>query len=287
MSRKYIVVDIETANANLSSICQIGIVVFQNGNIIEEWETFINPNTYFDDLNVQLHGIDEQKVKNAPTIQQILPTLQHYFSQGIVCSYGAFDKSALQKYITNLSTWIDITLVVRRTWEEVAYKGYGLSNMARLLKIELRQHHNALDDARTAGLILVKALEKVNFDDTALDKLLTKSLKRLGFSLPDDILNSKQKLAGNPEGEFFGEVVVFTGILSIPRTTAMTIASEKGFDVGNSITKKTTYLVKGVQDLTLTKGKEQSSKELKALELIQKGQNIVFLSEEDFFKLIQ
>lgn len=285
MSNKYIIVDVETANSNVSSICQIGIVVMQHGNIIEEWETLVNPNTYFDDFNSELHGIDEHKVKNAPAIEELIPTIESYFNQGLVCSYGSFDRSAFQKVLPQFDyQWLDITLLVRRTWEKVAYKGYGLSNVAKMLNIPLTHHHDALSDARTASLILSKALELLHFDVTALNKLLSKSLKRLGYSQTNE-KNDWQ--APNPDGLFFGEVVVFTGTLSIARNTAMQIAYEKGFDIGSSVTKKTTYLVKGVQDLSVLNGKEKSSKEIKALEMMKKGFDIIFLSEDDFFNLIK
>ena len=91
---------------------------------------------------------------------------------------------------------------------------------------------------------------------------------------------------GNPEGEWFGDVLCFTGELRMPRMEASIISSQLGFDVGKGVTKKTNYLVKGQQDLAKLNGKSISSKEEKALSLIKKGQDIVVISEDDFFYMI-
>jgi len=72
----------------------------------------------------------------------------------------------------------------------------------------------------------------------------------------------------------------------MPRVEASIKASQLGFDVGKSVTKKTNYLVTGIQDPTKLKGKSISAKEEKALALIKKGQDIVVISEEDFFYMI-
>ncbi|WP_165888735.1 exonuclease domain-containing protein [Mannheimia granulomatis] len=64
---KFVIVDIETANPDITSICQIAIVTYENGEITDQWHTLINPKTYFHEINVMIHGITERKVRNAPT----------------------------------------------------------------------------------------------------------------------------------------------------------------------------------------------------------------------------
>ena len=56
---RFSVIDVETANSDLSSICQIGIVTFEGAAEVERWGTLINPNDYFDPINVSIHGITE------------------------------------------------------------------------------------------------------------------------------------------------------------------------------------------------------------------------------------
>ena len=75
--------------------------------------------------------------------------------------------------------------------------------------------------------------------------------------------------------------------MSIPRVQASIIASQAGFNVKNSVTKKTTFLVKGQQDLTKLNGKQISSKEEKALDAIRDGQDMIVIGENEFFDLIK
>ena len=71
MSEKFVAIDFETANADLASICQVGIVTFEYGQAIETWGSLVNPQDNFDWINVDIHGIDENAVKDAPTFHQI------------------------------------------------------------------------------------------------------------------------------------------------------------------------------------------------------------------------
>ncbi len=64
-------IDVETANANRASICQIGIAHVQDGEIQDQWQTLIDPEDWFDPWNVDIHGIDEDAVKNSPTLPEV------------------------------------------------------------------------------------------------------------------------------------------------------------------------------------------------------------------------
>lgn len=88
------------------------------------------------------------------------------------------------------------------------------------------------------------------------------------------------------EGALYGETIVFTGALSIPRREAADMAAKAGCDVTNSVTKKVTMLVIGTQDKDKLGGYEKSSKHRKAETMIEKGLDIQILSEVDFSELM-
>lgn len=277
---KIVVVDVETANCDISSICQIGIAVFNYDGILEEkFVSLVNPQTSFDFFNTSIHGIDEDSVKDSPTIQQLEPTIRHYLSLGLVASHSLFDKTALNEAIGNIDMrWLDTTRVVRRTWSDLAYSGYGLKNVCKFLGIKFINHHDALEDAIKAGEVLFEAVKYSNSD---IEQIFDSAYKPLSIKPP-----LKQLSNPNPQGEYFGEILVFTGTLSISRKEAILRANLKGFDVSNTVNKHTNYLVKGLADISKFRGKEMSSKETKALKLIRENHDIIFLSEQDFFKLI-
>jgi len=87
------------------------------------------------------------------------------------------------------------------------------------------------------------------------------------------------------QGCFYGEVLVFTGALEIPRREAADIAATIGFQVASGVTKKTTLLVVGDQDIKKLAGHERSSKHRKAEKLIENGIPIRILKESDFKEL--
>ena len=63
---RFISLDVETANADMASICQIGAAKFVDGQIAAEWKTYIDPKDYFSPVNVSIHGINEDAVRGAP-----------------------------------------------------------------------------------------------------------------------------------------------------------------------------------------------------------------------------
>ncbi len=93
------------------------------------------------------------------------------------------------------------------------------------------------------------------------------------------------KREGNPNGSLFGEVIVFTGALEMPRREAADLAAAVGCEVAQSVTKKTTLLVVGDMDVKRLAGHGKSSKHRKAEELNAEGFPIRIIRETDFSEL--
>jgi DNA polymerase III subunit epsilon len=277
-------IDVETANADLSSICQIGIVKFVDDTIGEEWSTLVDPEDEFDSINISIHGIDERRVKGAPTLPRIENNVSRLLSETIVACHTPFDRAAINQayrryYLKPVECiWLDTARVSRRAWNQFAYNGYGLANIANHLGIDFK-HHDALEDARAAGEILVRAIR-----DTGIN--LQEWLLRVNQPIfgPNDYKITRD---GAPDGPLTGDVVVFTGALSIPRRVAADKAASIGCDVRDGVTKETTLLVVGDQVTWKLAGYEKSSKHRKAEELIKQGQQIRILGERDFLKIIE
>ncbi len=282
---EFIAIDVETANPDMASICQIGIAKFSNGELFEQWESLINPEDYFDGINIDIHGIDEDDVVDSPTFPEIFDKLNAYLKDNVSVCHTHFDRvsigRACEKYgIPHIeTTWLDSARVTRRSWEELAWSGYGLANVAEKIGYTFK-HHNALEDAKAAGQILLAAIEKSGID-------LSSWLKRVNQPIdPSTASANLHKINGNPDGQLYGEVLVFTGALEIPRREAADMAAQIGCTVSTGVTKKTTILVVGDQDITKLEGHNKSSKHRKAEELIAKGQQIRILKESDFKKLV-
>jgi DNA polymerase-3 subunit epsilon len=275
---EFVALDFETANADMSSICQLGLVHFKDGLLQEEWKTFVDPEDFFDEINVSIHGIDETTVKGAPTLQDIASRICSFLDGRIAVCHTHFDRVALHKACAKYNlrvptcTWLDSARVTRRTWDQFAYRGYGLGNVCAILGYQFVQH-DALEDAKAAAHILLAAIEKSGMD---LQEWLQRIDQPIGF--PDHSYNISQD--GNPEGAFYGEMLVFTGALQISRRMAADMA------VVDGVNKKTTILVVGDQDVKKLAGHEKSSKHRKVEKLIAEGYSIRILRESDFKELV-
>ncbi len=284
----FVAVDVETANPDLSSICQIGIASFRNGSLADSWVSLVNPQDYFCGINVSIHGIDNYQVKDAPTWEDVFPQIDSRLQNRIVVCHTPFDRLALARACDryNLTgsecTWLDSARVVRRAWPEFSRSGYGLSNAAAHFGIEYRAH-DALEDARCAGLLLLRAIAETGL--SVEQWLVRVTTSRIGSNVGSNGHHGIKR-DGNPDGELLGEILVFTGSLSVPRHEAADNAATAGCRVDDRVTKHTTILVVGDQDLRKLAGHEKSSKHLKAEQLIAKGQRIRILGESDFMRIV-
>src|SRR3990172_5613450 len=277
---RFVALDVETANPDLASICQVGIVSFEDGAGAATWQRLIDPEDFFDEWNVSIHGIAEGDVRGAPTLPQLFAELRVLIENQIVVSHTSFDRVALGRAFEKYGLpridckWLDSARVVRRAWPQFAHKGYGLANITAALGIVF-EHHVAQEDARAAGEVVLRAIT-----DTG------RSLDDWLIQVERPILDQTIARQGNPDGSLFGEVVVFTGALSIPRREASKMAADAGCTVAENVNKSTTLLVVGDQDIRRLAGHEKSSKHRKAEELIAKGQSIRILGESDFQRLV-
>lgn len=174
---KFTALDVETANPESSSICQIGLAMFKDGEVVREECVLVNPEAKFDRNNVNIHGISVVDVLESPTFPMIYELLEEMMGGAIVVHHTAFDKIAItaacDKYhLPRLPClWLDSAKVVKKTWPEYSKRGFGLKNLSERFGIQF-QHHNALEDARTAGKILLIACEKSGIPvDSWLHKL--------------------------------------------------------------------------------------------------------------------
>lgn len=157
---------------------------------------------------------------------------------------------------------------------EVAQRGYGLAPLAVKLGIQF-EHHDAAEDARAAGMILVRAMAEMDLDLVGWMDRVKRPIH--GSSMAHD---------GNPDGPLYGEVATFTGALIIPRHEAADLAARAGCETTDGVTKHTTLLVVGDQDIRQLNGQEKSNKHRKAEELIAKGRSIRILTETDFLSMV-
>ena len=276
-------IDVETANSDRASICQIGIVHVQNGAIQNQWQTLVNPEDSFHPWNVSIHGIDEMDVRDCPTFSEIRDELHSRLHGSVLVSHTSFDRVAVERAMRRHDLeelqvkWLDSAKIARRAWTEL--RSYSLKKLAGHLGISFR-HHDALEDARAAAEIVLRASAATDTDiDGWLDRV------NLPIS-PSSRGATSARREGSVEGALFGETISFTGKLGIPRKLAADMAAKSGCNVLENVNSEVTILVVGIQDRSRLKGHNKSRKQRKVDELIASGQDIQVLSEDDFRALV-
>lgn len=116
----FVTIDVVTANADMSSICQIGIATYSNNLLVDQWVSLVDPEDYFDYINVDIHGIDEDAVLGAHKFPELVNKITELLKNEIVVSHTHFDRVSIgrtfAKYnLDQIDTyWLDSAMVARR-----------------------------------------------------------------------------------------------------------------------------------------------------------------------------
>lgn len=99
--KDYIVLDLETPNFYCNSLSSIGIVVVEEGEIVDEIYSLINPEAHFDDFNISLTGIGPEDVENAPIFPEYWNEIEDLLCSNIIVGQNiTFDLGVISKSLT-------------------------------------------------------------------------------------------------------------------------------------------------------------------------------------------
>ena len=163
---KFTAIDFETANTNRGSVCAVGLVMVDNGQVVGRLSQLIRPDPLlFDPFNVSIHGISAKDVVDAPTFAEYWPSLWAHVSGPLVAHNAAFDMSVLRHALDHAGrpypetdyycTWVISKLV----WPQ--HPTYSLDHIAQAIGITFK-HHDAEEDARACALIALAACRQVS-----------------------------------------------------------------------------------------------------------------------------
>lgn len=157
-------IDFETANQNRHSICQIGIVVVENGIIVEEIDIKVNPKTDYWKFT-HVHGITYEHVRNCKDFGQIWPSIQHYIENKVVVAHNGhrFDFKVLDATLEHYG----ITVPNYSKVDTLQIWGAGLAKLCEAYDIDL-DHHDALSDSRACAKLYIKHLQELQNNNKEL-----------------------------------------------------------------------------------------------------------------------
>lgn len=151
MIKDYISVDIENPNTRGNSICSIGIIIVKDNKIIDKKYSLINPEDRFDINNSKITGLTYADVKDAPTFKEYWKIIEDLFKNNVIVGHNiTYDLSVISKALERYDIDAPVfnyycTLKLSRKY--INTNSYSLDSLCDLLKINLDNHHNALEDA--------------------------------------------------------------------------------------------------------------------------------------------
>ena len=167
--------DVEYANSKNKSLCQLAMMCedFETGELVCAPKTFyIDPEDGFDDNCIKVHGISAQKVKGAPSFQEVWKEIEQYFTNAVVVGHNvaSADLDALVKNLTRYS--LDIPEIYYLCTYELAQKhvpafaveNYKLGTLCEFFGISIEKAHDALCDALASRGILRALVENYHLD---------------------------------------------------------------------------------------------------------------------------
>ena len=183
---RFTAIDFETANSARASACSVGLIMVDDGKIVDKAYHLIRPDPlYFEPMNVSIHGITARDVVQAPHFYDIWPTMMEEIQGPLVAHNAAFDMSVIRHELDAAGVPYPemeyfCTLVISRlTWPH--YPAHNLDRVAQHQGIDFN-HHDALEDARACALIAMEACKIHNV--TSLHDLKESCGLRIGSLYP-------------------------------------------------------------------------------------------------------
>ena len=160
----YVVFDLETTglDATKEEIIEIGACKVVDGRIDEIFSTFVKPSKHISKEITDLTSINDEMVKDAPTINYVLPDFYKFCENAtLVCQNVAFDISFIHNISKKLSynfnhPTMDTMIMARQKLPGL--KNYKLGTIVERLNISLENAHRAIDDATATAKAFIKLM---------------------------------------------------------------------------------------------------------------------------------
>ena len=184
----YSVVDLETTGTNFNHgdrIIQIGCVLVQDGEIINHFETKINPREKIPRSIVQLTGIEDKDVRKAPLFEDIAGTIYSLLAETTFVAHNVnFDFPFLNAELERAGyPSLSIPAIDTVTLSQILLptaKSFRLRDLTSSLHIEHDHPHSAVSDAEATAELLTDLLKRIE----QLPTLTLEKITQLKLNLP-------------------------------------------------------------------------------------------------------
>lgn len=178
IGNRYVVVDLEaTSTGSKAKIIQVGIVVIEDGKIVDHYTTDVNPHEPLDAHIKELTGLTDKRLAQAPDFSQVARKIFDLVEDGIFVAHNVqFDANLLAENLffegyELRNPRVDTVELAQVFFPEL--EKYSLPILCQELGIPLKHAHTALSDAQaTAELLLFLREKMAQFPKGLLERLL-------------------------------------------------------------------------------------------------------------------
>lgn len=286
----YTVVDTETTGLDPQAdrLIEIAAIRIRAGKEVARFETLVKPGRKLSKAIVDLTGITDGELTNAPEPQDALQQFIDFLKDDIIVAHNAnFDVNFLYDSMQRCgmnpleNNFVDTMRLAKCIRPDLS--NYKLATLAKAYRIAQPKAHRALADCETTMAVLQKLDE-----DARQQKIDFTQIQKKGYS-------SRSRVAGivaepgkeRPESPFYGKHCVFTGELdSMTRWEAAQMIVNIGGLCTDRVTQKTNYLIAGKNEFYGDNSDCKTLNRQRAEELIGQGAGLQILTEEAFLKML-
>ena len=164
---EYVAFDLETTGLSSANdrIIEIGAVVMKNGEELDRFQTFVDPQRSLEKKIVELTGITDEMLKGAPKIEEVLPEFLKFVNGRVLVAHNSdfdtgFIRAACARQGLPYTYTAADTLILSQNMLPQLNK-FKLDIVSNALSLPDFNHHRAADDAVTCGLIMHRLMARM------------------------------------------------------------------------------------------------------------------------------
>ncbi|WP_407946512.1 PolC-type DNA polymerase III [Pediococcus claussenii] len=162
----YVVFDLETTglSAIYDKVIELSAVKMQDGNVIDQFEEFIDPGFPLSETTINLTSITNEMVHGSKSEEEIFKSFREFYGDSIIVGHnvtfdvGFMNTGYLRHNMKEITNPVIDTLTLAR-FLYPTLKGYRLNTLAKKFSVNLEHHHRAIYDAETTGHLYFKFLK--------------------------------------------------------------------------------------------------------------------------------